>query len=573
MFGMKPIPSAIVVVAGVAAILFTGKAALDSGLIPKPAFMKAKVPDKIALFSGAVNDKPAQTYTLNAAPAGNVGTVRVLTLAWQAMGDLALANGGADTTPDSLVKQYAGCCVHIERQDDYGVMQTEMAKDPAVVSIIMGDALSSFTQGTKKLGQEVAVFDIVGFSHGEDKCMLPSKNPTAARGALVAAVPRDGDWNVCVKWASDNGVPINTDNTVYDPDALNFMDTDSFTAADDKFIAGACEDRIVAHNGIKTKETKHICVTGVATWTPGDVTVAKKRGGVVTVASTADYNQQMPAVLIGNKKWLADHKDFVVGLIKAIDRANVEVRTNNKLHQMAVAEAEIFGKGGGDDANPAYWAKYFVGVNDTDKTGATINLGGSRLIGLAEARDYLGMNPGSLDIYKGVYETFGKYYHDFYPTLVPSFEKYENVVDKTYIAAALDGVVMTAPATSTFTQTKDISNVVSKKAYAIEFATGKATISPKSRAVLEDIANQSSMTNLRIEISGHTDNTGSSDANLALSQARADAVKQYLNRLAPNTFPLARMQAHGFGDQKPVGDNDTEAGRQKNRRVEIVLGN
>jgi len=103
--------------------------------------------------------------------------------------------------------------------------------------------------------------------------------------------------------------------------------------------------------------------------------------------------------------------------------------------------------------------------------------------------------------------------------------------------------------------------------------TGKATISAKSRAVLEDIANQSSMTNLRIEISGHTDNTGSSDANLALSQARADAVKQYLNQLAPNTFPLARMQAHGFGDQKPVGDNDTEAGRQKNRRVEIVLGN
>ena len=452
-------------------------------------------------------------------------------------------------------------------------MQTEMAKDPAVFSIIMGDALSSFTQGTKKLNQDVAVVDIIGFSHGEDKCMLPSKNPTAARGALVAAVPRDGDWNVCVKWASDNNVPINTDNTVYDPDALNFMDTDSFTIADDKFIAGACEDRTVAHNGIKTQETKHICVNGVATWTPGDVTVAKKRGGVVTVASTRDYNQQMPAVLIGNKKWMADHKDFVVGLVKAIDRAAVEVRTNGKLKQMAVAEAEIFGKGGGDDADPKYWAKYFVGVDDTDKQGTTINLGGSRLVGLAEARDYLGMNAGSLNIYKGVYETFGKYYHEFYPTLVPNFPKYEDVVDTSYVSAALEGVAMSAPAVSTFTQVKDISNVVSKKAYAIEFATGKATISAKSQAILQDIANQSGMTDLRIDISGHTDNTGNSDANLALSQARAEAVKQYLNQLAPNTFPLNRMQAHGYGDQKPVGDNSTAEGRQTNRRVEIVLGN
>ena len=311
----------------------------------------------------------------------------------------------------------------------------------------------------------------------------------------------------------------------------------------------------------------------MATWTPGDVTVAKKRGGVVTVASTQDYNKQMPAVLIGNKKWLADHKDFVVGLVKAIDRAPVEVRTNGKLRQMAIAEAEIFGKGGGEDADPNYWAKYFPGIDDTDKLGNRINLGGSRLVTLAEASDYLGMNPGSLDIYKGVYETFGKYYHDFYPTLVPSFDKYENVVDKTYIAAALQGVQMTGSAANNFTETKTISSVVSKKAYSIEFATGKATISAKSRAILEDIANQSSMTNLRIEISGHTDNTGSSDANLTLSQARAEAVKVYLNQLAPNTFPLARMQARGFGDQKPVGDNDTVQGRQANRRVEIVLGN
>jgi hypothetical protein len=166
----------------------------------------------------------------------------------------------------------------------------------------MGDGYPAFAAALKpemgKIGnQTFKAVAATGFSYGEDKCMLPPEakaDPQKARGHTVAAVPRDGDWNICVKWASDNGVPINTDNAVWDPNALNFIDTSSFTDADDKLITQACETRVVSHNGLKTAQPRQVCPDGVATWTPGDVDVVQKyKAGIVAVASTREYNQQM----------------------------------------------------------------------------------------------------------------------------------------------------------------------------------------------------------------------------------------------------------------------------------------
>jgi outer membrane protein OmpA-like peptidoglycan-associated protein len=73
-------------------------------------------------------------------------------------------------------------------------------------------------------------------------------------------------------------------------------------------------------------------------------------------------------------------------------------------------------------------------------------------------------------------------------------------------------------------------------------------------------------TSLRVE--GHTDSTGSEDYNLKLSEKRAMAVK---NELLAQNLDSARIQTIGFGEAKPVADNNTESGRQLNRRVEIVI--
>ena len=103
----------------------------------------------------------------------------------------------------------------------------------------------------------------------------------------------------------------------------------------------------------------------------------------------------------------------------------------------------------------------------------------------------------------------------------------------------------------------------------ILFATGKAEVQPESRPVLKEIAaTMKKYGDLKILIEGHTDNVGSPAANLALSDARAAAVKAAL----VSDFGLdgARITTKGLGDTKPAAPNDSATGRAQNRRVEIV---
>ena len=104
--------------------------------------------------------------------------------------------------------------------------------------------------------------------------------------------------------------------------------------------------------------------------------------------------------------------------------------------------------------------------------------------------------------------------------------------------------------------------------YGITFATNSAATTPESDKVLTEIAallkNQPEW---NITVEGHTDNVGAKSANQMLSQKRAEAVVAWLGS---HGVDRARLKASGLGDTKPVGDNATDEGRAKNRRVELV---
>jgi OOP family OmpA-OmpF porin len=101
------------------------------------------------------------------------------------------------------------------------------------------------------------------------------------------------------------------------------------------------------------------------------------------------------------------------------------------------------------------------------------------------------------------------------------------------------------------------------------FELNKATLTPESDPELKRMVQvMQENPSLRIEISGHTDNTGTDLINDRLSQARADAVQAYL--LAAG-IPQARIQSKGYGSKKPKVSNETEEGRSQNRRVEFAI--
>jgi OOP family OmpA-OmpF porin len=105
----------------------------------------------------------------------------------------------------------------------------------------------------------------------------------------------------------------------------------------------------------------------------------------------------------------------------------------------------------------------------------------------------------------------------------------------------------------------------------VTFQTGRATLTQPARAVLRDIASQLvENPEYRVQISGHTDNTGSRAANLRLSMARARTVETFLEA---NGVPRSQVTAKGFGPDVPIAPNKTAAGRGKNRRVELVRTN
>lgn len=103
----------------------------------------------------------------------------------------------------------------------------------------------------------------------------------------------------------------------------------------------------------------------------------------------------------------------------------------------------------------------------------------------------------------------------------------------------------------------------------VSFDTGRADIRPSLRPILDQFASGlRDQPNTEIRIIGHTDSTGSDAINYPLSEQRAASARDYL---AARGVDYRRIVTAGRGSREPIADNNTEAGRSKNRRVEIYL--
>lgn len=506
-------------------------------------------------------------------------------MAWNAQFPLLYANGGAHTMKGSLADK-ARLQIDIERQDDCFKSMADIVKfaqdyknNPeasGVFASFMGDGMPAFFAALSKelepLGPEYQpiAFYAMGKSYGEDQLMGPAewkKDPSSALGKTVACVLRDGDMNILLKWAGDNNLKVNPDETTYDKDAINLIAAGDFLDAANKYITGYKENRKLIKEGKKVSEEITVGVDAVSTWTPGDVNIAQQKGGLVTIASTRQYSSQMPNITITIKKFAYDHRSDIESLIMMLSQAGDQVRSFNEAKTFAAnVSAKVY-----NEQTGGYWLKYYNGINEQDRQGQTVTLGGSMAFNLQDAANMFGLGKDGIDRYKIVYTTFGDILSKMYPEYMSTYPAYASVVDKSFLQSVIVNhpELMEGQALKQ-TYSAAITSEVSSRSYEIQFETGSAVIKPASYQVLDEILGSSVVAEgLKVGVYGHTDNTGNAAVNQKLSEDRAASVKNYL---VNKGLAVARIESKGFGPAKPVADNATVAGRAKNRRVQIVLG-
>jgi outer membrane protein OmpA-like peptidoglycan-associated protein len=518
-------------------------------------------------------------------------------MAWNSQMGLNLANGGPQTTQGSLMEKNS-VNLNIKRQDDCNQMAANLIKfandyknNPATAVgtnfvAIMGDGAAAFLSGVNaelsKLGDDyiAQIIYSCGKSNGEDQFMAaPSvkENPQNARGMVCSAFLRDGDWNIVIKWCSDNGIPVNTDEKTYDPQAMNFVAANDFIDAAQKYISGYSEERDVVKRDektgktVKTGEKKKITVNCTTTWTPGDVMVAENKGGLVRIVSTKEYSSQMPNVIIGIKKHMQDNRKHVENMIKSIADAGDQIKTYPEaLTKAGEVSAKIY-----NEKDGTYWVKYYRGVTQSDSQGNMVALGGSKVFNLSDNLELYGIGNNKTNVYASVYKVFGDVVSSIYPEYVKTYPEISTVLDLSYMlnVKSRSGNLVSADKI-TYNNTGTLTETVAKRAWAIEFETGSANFTPQALNTLENLYDQLNIASgLQVEIFGHTDNVGNPNSNMSLSDARAQAVKQWLQNKSSVNYPESRFaKVQGKGQLEPIADNNTSSGRSKNRRVEIVQG-
>jgi OOP family OmpA-OmpF porin len=598
---LKTGPKIVLVILAAGGFMLGLRKAAEQGWIPTPGIMKALVPQKAVLPD--VRDAQVQNVApvplpLDGSASVPATLIRGAIWEWNAQMGMLYANGAAQTAQGSLMQKH-GVNLLLYRQDDTGKMQEDLiacakelhdgsnqCSNGANFVVIMGDGSGQFAAAVnpqlKKLGPEyqVKVIGAAGYSRGEDAFMAPpevKRNAQAAKGLLVEGVLRDGDWNIAQKWEGDNNIMNNPDEKTYDPDAVNWINASDYNVAAADYVAGKCEDRKVVKDGHLTGETKHVCVNAIVTWTPGDVTAAKQKGGLVKVVSSKQYRSQMPAVILGPKVFFERNRPEIEGLLAATFEGGDQIKAfDQALRKAAEISSKVY-KDEGDQTshNGSYWYKYFKGVTETDPQGLKVELGGSAVNDLADNLILFGLQPGTNDNFRSTYTIFANIATQQYPAVFKStpIPEVREVEDKSFITGAQARMNDAGAAAETLEYaTNSTANVVSKRSYSINFETGKASLTPEGERQLSQLKDSLAITGLFIKVDGYTDNTGDeTHVNIPLSEARAGAIKEYLQRHAPENFPNTRFSIAGHGSANPVAPNTTPAGKAANRRVAIAL--
>lgn len=298
-------------------------------------------------------------------------------------------------------------------------------------------------------------------------------------------------------------------------------------------------------------------VDAAVVWSPDDEACLNAVAGSRVLESTKSASNIIADVFMAKKSWVDANPEKLRQLYEGWMKGAAEINSNDGNKRKA---ARIL-------------AENFEGVDEDWAYKAINNV---RLTTHGDNQNFFGMNKD----YTGVtgdrlYSRMAQIYKDlgYIEGRVPTWREIAN--SSGVSSTNLSGGIHAAEATKTFTEvTKEEGadkEAIATKPVSINFRTGEFRLDENAKYIIdrEFVEIARAFANSRIRIEGNTDNTGNYTNNVALSQKRAEAVRDYL--VQEHGMPRNRFIVIGNGPDKPVASNDSESGRAKNRRTDFEL--
>jgi NitT/TauT family transport system substrate-binding protein len=322
------------------------------------------------------------------------------------------------------------------------------------------------------------------------------------------------------------------------------------TVNDVEIVAQTCA--IDAAGAFKAQQ-----VDAAVVWSPGDEACLSAVAGARILESTKSASNIIADVFIAKKEWVESHQKMAEQLYEGWMKGAAEINSNEDNQRKA---AKIL-------------SENFEGVSEDWAFKAIVNV---RLTTHGDNLNFFGMNAG----YNGVtgdrlYGRMSQVYSSlgYIEGRTPTWREIAN--SSLVKGTNLTGAAQAAEEQKAFTEvTKEEGagkEAIATKRVSINFRTGEYRLDENAKYIIdkEFVEIAKAFANARIRIEGNTGNVGSRASNIALSQKRAESVRDYL--VSEHSMPRNRFIVTGNGPDKPVASNDTEGGRAKNRRTDFEL--
>jgi NitT/TauT family transport system substrate-binding protein len=451
--------------------------------------------------------------------------VRVRLNVWVGCAAGLVANGGLTTQPDSIFDR-KGLKVSFKIIDDWTQGADALATGNVDVMLTTTDVYAKDYGQFEERGFGSHAFLMVDWSRGADGVIVkPGINTIEdLAGKKIAFAPYTPSHFLIYNGLKASGLSTDQRNDIL----RNAISTKDGIEPANLFVANK--------------------VDAAVAWDPDMSDAVTKVPGSKKIYDTRIANRLIADILIVSDSFAAKHPQtlvkFAQGWLEGVEFIkNEPSRAYNLIGSV----------------------KDFDIATDLAKT----MLGGVKLADYADNVSFMGTK-GSNSDYANIFSMAQDMYREL--RMIKHTDNAEDSLDRRYIQQLSNSGFSTASTEKPIeyhAPTKGEAPLATQHR-SIYFDPNSARMSLDSRAVVDEIGGQMrAYENTVVEIEGNTDSTGSRPYNMQLSRQRADAVKQYL--MDKYGFPAARMRTAGNGPDKPIDNNDTPDGREKNRRTDIKL--